>query len=492
MLSEAPPGQRLHPISVLFGIGAAAWALLLVALFSPINSPFLIALLLIPTVFSSLLKYFSFRFWLGPDEMVIREGILNRNERHIPYARIQNVDLIQNLLHRLFQVAVVRLETASGGKPEAVISVLPLSTIEAMRAKIFRERDAEAAQADSTAEAKPPLLELPLVELATFGAISNKGMVMVAAGFGLAAQTGYFEDPRWLDTVSALEDVAPVIAAPDSPLLVGVLAVAGLLFVILLLRLFSVLWAIIKYYGFTLVLNDEDLRAEYGLLTRVTATIPRRRIQLVTLQLSLLHRWFERVSVQVDTAGGGNADQGQQGGLERQWLAPVLPRHEVRRFLAKVIPECHLERVAWQPISPRAWRRRFRLWLTLLAILTILAFFAVGPWGLLLTVPGLPLAFVHAQLYARRTGYALTPNAVLYRSGAWSRQLSIVPFSKIQALALTQSPFDRRNAMASVHADTAGATLRGHRIAISYLDDDIARNVLAHLDQETGRTAFQW
>ena len=489
-------GQRLHPISLFFGVGTAAWAVLVFLVVSGFDSCLIVFFL--PAVASSVIKYLSFRYWLGPEEMVIREGVLNRNERHIPYARIQNIDLIQNPLHRLFKVAVVRLETASGGKPEAVISVLTLPTIEDMRARVFSDRsqgrEGEVDEPEA-GERKEPLLQLPLKELAIFGAISNKGMVMVAAVLGIASQMGYFHDVERL--ASGLEERAalPELPAAASTLNLVLLAVGGLILLVVILRLLSIVWAILKFYAFQLDRRGDDLRAEYGLLTKVTATIPRRRIQLVTVNLTPLHRFFDRASVQVDTAGGGagGGDQNQQGGVkERQWLAPLIPRPGVLRLLRAVMPESRLERFDWQPISARAWRRLFRRWLVLLLLLTGAAFFAVGGFSVAIVGLGLPLAFFHARLYSRRTGYALTPAAVLYRSGCWIRRVSIVPFGKIQVLGLRQTPFDRRNAMASVYVDTAGATLGGHRVAIGYLDVETARAVLHRLDDETSRTAFRW
>lgn len=499
-LSATSPGERLHPLSLVFGIGTAAWAVIALMLFSSIKSPLLIMLFLLPAIATSILRYISFRFWLGPDEMVIREGILRRNERHIPYARIQNIDRIQNLFHRLFKVAVVRLETASGGKPEAVISVLPLKTVEAMRDHVFRERiEKAAAAADDTADDDAGLLlKLPVKELAIFGAISNKGMVVVAAALGLAGQSGYFDNPEWVSDLLQSDIVTPQVSAsqlasgPSLLWLVG-LAMLGLLAIIVLLRIFSILWAILKFHGFRLDLLGDDLRAQYGLLTQVTATIPRHRIQLATVNLTPLHRWFGRASIQVDTAGGGGADPGRQGAVqERQWLAPVVLRQGALPLLRRAMPESLIERLDWQPISPRAWRRLFRRWLALLFVAVAIGLWLTGPWGLVLAVFGLPLAFRHSRLYARRTGYALTPTAVLYRSGCWIRRVSIVPFGKIQTLLLRQTPFDRRNAMATVAVDTAGASLSGHRVAIAYLDLDMARQVIARLDLEAGRTAFRW
>ena len=49
--------------------------------------------LAIPFAFLSLFEYLSFRYRYDANEMVIRTGFLFRNERHVPYARIQNLCL---------------------------------------------------------------------------------------------------------------------------------------------------------------------------------------------------------------------------------------------------------------------------------------------------------------------------------------------------------------------------------------------------------------
>ncbi|MCP3957949.1 MAG: PH domain-containing protein [bacterium] len=502
--------RRLPPISLLFGLGKAAWAFVLPAAFLVLTQGWLaaaFALFLLPalalTAASVVLKYISFSYQLEPDEMVIREGILRRNERHIPYSRIQNIDLVQNLFHRWLKVAVVKLETASGGKPEAVISVLQLDTVEEMRALVFQQKTArqksggETAAETETADTddRSTLVDLSLAELAIFGAISNKGLVMVAAALGIASQIGFFDDPRWLIGAFQNEAQVPSWLASGLGLVAGVLlAVLGLLAIILALRLLSVLWAIIKYYAFRLDRLGDDLRAEYGLLTKVTATIPRHRIQLVTVNLTPLHRWFGRASVQVDTAGGGGGGgDSQQGAVqERQWLAPVIPRLDVLKLLRRVMPESRLEHFDWQPISQRAWRRLFRRWMAILVLLLAISFVPSGGWSLVAVFLLVPLAVIHSQLYVRRSGYALTPAAVLYRSGSWIRRVSIVPFGKIQVLRLRQTPFDRRNQMATVQVDTAGATIGGHRVKIDYLDTETAREVLKRLDLEAASTAFKW
>jgi membrane protein YdbS with pleckstrin-like domain len=64
--------------------------------------------------------------------------------------------------------------------------------------------------------------------------------------------------------------------------------------------------------------------------------------------------------------------------------------------------------------------------------------------------------------------------------------------NKIQSVAIYQSPFDRRAAMARVRVDTAGAGEFSHRIDVPYLDGQVARGLMARLSAQAANTAFRW
>ena len=67
--------------------------------------------LLIPYTAIAIGRYLTFRYRYDDEDLVIRSGFIFRNERHIPYSRIQNVDAVQNVFHRLLGVVVVRVHT---------------------------------------------------------------------------------------------------------------------------------------------------------------------------------------------------------------------------------------------------------------------------------------------------------------------------------------------------------------------------------------------
>jgi putative membrane protein len=492
---------------MLFSIGLAAKRLLLPGLIVLVFRPggryeIWLMILFVPAVIGALAKYLSFRYRFGPDELVIREGIVTRNERHVPYARIQNIDLVQNPLHRWLGVAEVRVETASGDRPEAIMRVLSLSAVETMREHVFREKraaeaageaieDQDAARAETGLPQFETLVRLDWRDLVLVGLTSHRGLTLVAAAMGVFWQLDPLEDvdEGWVrDRVSSIE-VPEAIAVPG-PLLTALLVLGVALGLVFVLYLLSVAWAFIRFHGFTLRAAGEDLRTEYGLLTRITATIPRRRIQLLSIRGGPIHRWFGRRAIQIETAGHRGGEEGQ--GADRLWLAPMVAAERVDALVGLVLPGVDLSAVEWRPIAVRAWRRIIKRGIAFALVVSA----ALGAWvgieALVVFVLGTVLAAVHARLYVKHARYALTHEAVIYRSGWWSRRISIVRFAKIQVLAMEETPFDRWNRMAAVRVDTAGAGRIGHGVDIRYLEAGDAAAMMERLVAETGTRPFRW
>ena len=157
----------------------------------------LLPLLLVPAVIASAMRYLTFRLRYDPRELVIRSGLLFRNERHVPFAKIQNLDAVQNAFHRLLGVVEIRVQTGGGKDDEARLSVLPLAAFEEMRQRVFEGRaDAPAPSTpDETVQPRPgaapvTLLHLPVPELLLCGFLENKGMILIGAAYGIAWESG--------------------------------------------------------------------------------------------------------------------------------------------------------------------------------------------------------------------------------------------------------------------------------------------------------------
>ncbi len=536
--------HRLHPLSWLFITASSVKGLifpLVIAIFAfggglMLRLELLSVIFVVPTFIGALIRQAIYNYRFGEDEMVVREGLLFRKERHIPYDRVHNIALVQNPVHRLLGVASARVETAAGGKPEAVMRVLSLEAVEELRRQTLGKRQAatgaaagvatgeeaagaatgaatgaaEATTDAGVADARPVLLQLPPSELVRLGLISNRGFIVVAAAMGLMSQA-YWWELDWERYLDVARDRSPGwaswLVAPGSLTARVLLGVGLVLLFLLLLRLFSVGWYLVKYYGFTLRREDEDLRTEFGLFTRVSSLIPVHRIQLLTTRATLLHRWLRRTSIDVETAGTSEAGSDLSAQLaasgvktERQWMAPIIETARAADVLREVMPEIHIATVEWKPIEYRAVRRIMKkatlvvllLTLSLVSILTFLPLRVSSLHALWFPLILLPAIYLGVRGWVRFAAYALTDNAVLFRSGWLTHRISVVRFNKMQTVSMAESPFDRWHRMASVAVDTAGAGRIGHRIDIPFLDVDVAKAMLGRLYAECSATEFRW
>ena len=138
-------------------------------------------------VLFSLWQYFTYRYGVGGNGLVVRSGLLNRSLRVIPFVRIQNVAVHQTVLHRLFGVAEVRMESAGGKEPEAQMRVLKLADALALETLVRRRGVDPAHAAEDRAES---LLRLTPADVLRLGLVSNGGLVLAGAGLATVMQYG--------------------------------------------------------------------------------------------------------------------------------------------------------------------------------------------------------------------------------------------------------------------------------------------------------------
>jgi putative membrane protein len=506
-MSHISSGNRLHPSSPFFLIIElikSFFVPLLVALFAGGGDRYELigAVFVIPSTIAVLLQYSVYRYQLLDHEIVIREGVFVKNIRHVQYQRIQNLNLIRNPLHRLLGVAQLELESASGGKPEAVMRVLSLSAVEAIREKVMHakagvQRKNASTQSDATlrnaedskGESAREILSLPLSELIKAGIISNKGILVVAFFFGILAQTRATE--AFFNTLEAhLEPWLNAINLDFSqPVTIVLMVILGLVGFFVVIRMLSILYMVITFYRFRLIEADDKLQVSYGLLTQFNATVPRQRIQQLSITQNLFHRLFERVAVRIATAGGS-----AQQGHDRQsfkWIAPILPVQQCETFVTDIQPSLSQEVQQWHAVPFRAWRRVTRFY-TLLLLMIMMALYPLIGWQVVWLLLFIPVIVVYARKLVASMRYGFSSNGLIYQRGWIVQHRTLVPINKIQSVNFYQSPFDRRNHMARVSIDVAGVDVTQPSIAIRYLDVDVAQSLLDDLYQKVSATEYRW
>lgn len=503
--------KYLHPISLVFSVIGQVKSNLIPAIFGVLGAAngnlFYISLALIflvPSFVISIIRYFTVRYRISDGELVVNEGLFFRRTRTVPVERIQNIDLVQGVLHRIFKVAQVRVETASGTKPEAVLNVLSLSQVELLRRNVFDQKTADIHVVDkatsltsvssdsATHDHFPPkdalgkfaakkeeleastILKIPLSWLAKAGFASNRGLIMVSVLLGL-----YFQFDRRQGQDYDFRFLSQWLPDLSNPYALTAAVIAASILGLVLLRILGVGWYILRFFGYRLNLSGEDLKISCGLFTKVSATVPRKRIQFISIHSNFVSRLLGLSSIRIETAGGASSEnENATTTVSRRWFIPVIPTAEVTEMIGKLRPSLQWQPTEydWQPLSHRAGRRMIRIAIFVSLLLMPIGYYFFEIWGCSITLIALPFLVTYAIKKSRSVQFARTAFGVVYRSGILTRKISLTFFEKIQATTFAQTPFDRRWGMATLSVDTAAAGPADHAIEIKYLDADLARS----------------
>jgi putative membrane protein len=514
--------MKLHPLSAVTrslqrGLVAASFAFFLTAIgqfaapellgsFALIAGLFV--LLFVVGVAYGVAYYYRFEYALTPDTFDVYSGVIGRQEREIPYRRIQNVDVTESIFHRIVGVAIVQIETAGGSETEATLNFVAADEARRLQREIRDRRarardegtaDGEAAAAETADEATAEGVTGPSEtrhadpeavadrlsregdlqpETTLFELGSTELLVLALTSFQLASVAFLlFGFPIVEDLIvgvfASLTGIeAPVDAltsTPDLAILVGLLAVA---FAAVTMWAVSSVVTFLQYYGFTLGRQGEDLVYERGLLQRYSGSIPTDKIQTLTIQENVLMRALGYAGFTVETAGysPGQSDQGPQSAI------PLAGREHTLALARELEPFDELSFTR----SPKRARRRYGvryglvvLGLSALTVGLSVAVPAFDLWYLpLLLLVGVPPA---AHLKWKHRGYCVGEDHFVVRDGFWNRKTRIVPYYRLQTVIRQRTVFQRRLELAHLTADTATASLLGRQDATAYdIEADVA------------------
>ncbi len=495
-LPDGAPERRLHPLSWLFvliqQLKQFIVPIVVLLVFNRGDTYELWGLVAVGVLaLVSIWQYFTYRFRIAEDWLEIRSGLLERSLRQIPFTRINNVALHQTLLHRVFGVAEVRLESAGGVKPEAEMRVLALADAEALEAIVRRgRRRAQAAQPDGTEAADAPghvLLALDTADVIRVGLISNRGMILIGGAFAGISQ---FAGGALVDV---LEDYGREAFGLVSTYGKGHEVLAAALLVVMFLvvvRVFSIALALLQYSGFRLEEHGRRLTVERGLLTRTRTSTPRRRIQAWTLRETLLHRLFKRRTLEVATAVmDNNADQQPRTLRE---LAPVATPEACDALVRHLAPRMQWPLQDWTRLHRSQAVRLFLPQLLVAAILVATLGRYFGVVGAVIGALWVPWSAWLAWHDARHAGWAFDGTTIAVRRGWWSRTWRMAEIGKVQALRMTRSPVDRWCGTATLLLDTAGGSAIGDPLQMRFLPVADAERLMATLSADVARRPLRW
>lgn len=433
MLLVHPVHEILRQIPVLVGsfvLGSATgnpvWALLGVVLI----------------VAYGVARWFTTAYRIGPDDVQLRSGVLQRKVVSLPRNRIRSVSTDSRLLHRLLGLTVVTVSTGQQASAESAFALdaMAAEQVPRLRATLLAEPLGPAVQSPGQVLARwqPSWLR--------YSALTFGGMVTIAATAGLISQTGVLgalEDSPWTQAGADVVESVGVAAVVAGAVVALVLASAAL----------SVTQSLLTYGNLMLRRDADLLHLSHGLVRVREHTFDMRRLRGGTLREPLLVRLF----------GGARLDAvmtGVSGVGEASQLLPPCPRGTASSVLRALIDEPDMVDGPLRPHGRAAVRRR---WVRALA-LPVLAAVAAGVVAVFGSVPGWVWVVVGASAVmavglavdrSRALGHRVGNGWLAARAGSLDRRRDCLDGAGVVAWTVRQSWPQRRAGVATLVAATA-------------------------------------
>jgi putative membrane protein len=264
--------------------------------------------------------WWSVRFWIAGDELVVETGILFRRKQLIPLSHIQAIDVVRPFVTRALNLAEMRVELAGGDQGEIVLRFLGRPAAQQLRAELL-------ARAAGLPGHTPEAPERPLWRV-RFGTLFGSLILKVPVVGGLL----FFSAVLVLGTATG----EPGVLGAAVPVLLGLLR--------------AVVAPLIMYGGFHAAMSPDGLRLRYGLLETRMQTVPPGRVQAIRIVEPSM--WRSNAWARVDVTVAGYV--GERQALSSV-LLPVAPRHVAFQLVAEVFPGSDVEAVRLLPASGKSW-----------------------------------------------------------------------------------------------------------------------------------------
>ncbi|WP_232824286.1 PH domain-containing protein [Paraliobacillus zengyii] len=471
--------KRLHPAAIIFRaintIRQSIFGLLPIILIASNDGFFkyvILGVIVLTIVFIVLnvIGWMKFTYQLDEDQLRIEQGIFIRKKRTISKHRIQSIDLSQNIIHRIFGLTKVQIETAGSDQDvDAALSAVTFTEGQWLHDQLKAKRptttnsEEKLVEDDTKSEGDYPSRTISFRKLFIAGTTSGSfGIILALLAFLSSQVETLIPDKFYQETTTWL-----ISQAIETIVLLSILFFIGVWLV-------GILGTMIKYGNFTITRYEEELYITRGLLEKKQTTIPLKRIQAVGITQSIIRQPLGLATIFVEIAGGETDKQEGTNTI----LFPLLSKNKIHDFLDEIIPEYSDLPENYTALPKRAlpYYLLRSTWIPILASIAVGIFFIDWIWIPLII---LALSILLGILTHRTTGFKLTESMLTLQMRQLSKETIMLKQKRIQA-------FEKKQHI--LHREQGLATLKG-----SILNNFFGRNyILAELEEEDVDRIGDW
>jgi putative membrane protein len=417
----------------------------------------------------SIINYFRYYFYLDKEELVIESGVIKRSKLNVPFDRIQTINFEQNILHRIFNVVRLKIDTAGSAKAEFQFQAINLEKANHLREILLAKRkattfikDKETEKSKTTTETSfETIMHLSLIDLLKAGAVENH---FKSGGLILAFMYWIWQslDDAEINIEDQMESTVMTIIGTGLYLVAILLAIFIFLsFVVSLIKM------VFTNYDLRFMRSKNGFKINAGLFTKTDTSALDHKIQVISWGDNPLKKLIGIKDLRLKQASSVVLNK------KTSIRVPSCSEDHVNLVRDTLYGKESFKNIAFNPIDQRYFYRNGGIMLMLfISVISVLAYINQPIQAIAIAIVGILVIFTF-YLSFRKKQYGFNDEMLVIKGGAYGDKTEILPIYKIQSLSKKQTPYQRRKGLANLIIHTAAG-----KLAIPYIHGDQVQRMM--------------
>lgn len=412
------------------------------------------------SVFVTFIRYYYFTFQIDykSKELVIQKGFLKKSRISIQLHKIQQINLNQNLLHKVFQLYEINVDTAGSGKKEVEIKAVSSYIANQLKETIERLNETEIVDV-LTSEEAIPATEAKSIKIGFFTLIKTGITSRYVETFGwlfLVLNT-LWENGRQIHIEDKIDTNSIENFLNFNSVLLSV--IIGFVFIFILIIAINLVRTIVRYFDFSITRTKHSLLLTYGLITTRNTIINPIKVQLIKISQNYFQEKLDIRNLRIEQASSeADSKEKKKDRIEVPGCSEVVKNQILDFIYNKEITNQEV----YIPSVRKFWIRF--IFMIVLPIIIVLSLNSVAHfliWSKLYLFTSLYFVIGTLSCWRLYKNYKLmvTPEFIMVQSGFWDIDTAIIEPYKIQAVKTNQFFWQKRLNIGSVYLYTAGGTI---------------------------------
>lgn len=395
---------------------------------------FISAISLISMVYSIINHYKSY-YYVVNGELVVISGIVGKKKLSIPLERIQTINFEQNLIHRLFNVKRLKIDTAGSGEKELELAAIDNYKAESLR-QLLLSNPCVTGSLVPESENTSLILRLSFPDLLRAGLVENHlksgGLIFVFLWWIYA---------NLQEVGINAEDYIEEVNKPSFSIELFLFGVSVFLAIALAISLIK---TVFKYFNLTFKRSGSGFSINMGLLNTQTISALDHKIQTVSWSDNLLKKLLGIYDLKFKQASSKTVES------KESILLPACSKEQIKEVCGYVFPGWSEELFTFERADISYLYRSLAI-SVLTGVIAGLAVILFSGYISLIGVLAL-IIFLLAMSFLtyKKLAWAISPEWLFLKGGAFGDKNVISALYKTQSIKISQNPFQRRKSLVNL------------------------------------------